>query len=154
MRSISIPVICFLLSVICLSCGNGKDRINPSDIVMNPNTASGKVNSDELPVFSFPEEEYDFGRIGQGEVVTHIFKFTNAGRSDLIISNAKASCGCTVADYPKNPVRPGQEAQISVTYDSEGRKGMQSKTVTLSANTQPATKVLTIRAEVILPEHQ
>ncbi|MBP8042442.1 MAG: DUF1573 domain-containing protein, partial [Bacteroidales bacterium] len=70
-------------------------------------------------------------------------------KSDLIISEAKATCGCTVADYPRTPIKPGAESGISVSFNSEGRKGIQHKTVTLVANTQPSTKVLTIKAEVV-----
>ena len=143
-----------LLLFFAVSCGNQSDTIKASDLVHNPNTANGPMDQDKLPVFSFQEDEYNFGKIGQGEVVTHIFKFTNTGKSELVISAAKASCGCTVADYPKNPINPGAEGEISVKYDSEGRKGIQSKTVTLTANTQPNTKVLTIKAEVYLPEQQ
>jgi hypothetical protein len=143
-----------LLLFIAVSCGNNSDKISATDLVNNPNTASGNVNSDELPAFSFQDDLYNFGRIGQGEVVTHIFKFTNSGKTDLIISAAKASCGCTVADYPKNPIKPGGAGEIPVKFDSEGKKGLVTKTVTLTANTQPNTKVLTIKAEVILPEQQ
>jgi hypothetical protein len=134
------------------SCGNQSDRINPSDVVNNPNTANGTANTDDLPVFKFNEEEWDFGRIGQGEIVEHIFKFTNVGKSDLVILDAKATCGCTVADYPKTPIKPGKEGEVSVKFDSEGKKGMNNKSVTITANTQPNTKVLTIKANVYLPE--
>jgi hypothetical protein len=136
------------------SCGNQGDQINPSDVVKNPNTANGKGNSGSLPVFKFNETEWDFGRIGQGEVVEHIFKFTNVGKSDLVISGAKASCGCTVAEYTQTPVKPGQAGEIKVTFNSEGKKGMNDKPVTVTANTQPNTVVLTIKSEVYLPEEK
>ncbi len=134
-----------------ISCGSG-DQIKTEDVVNNPNTANGVVNMDDLPVFEFETDTHDFGRIGQGEKVSFVFKFKNSGKRDLVISGQKATCGCTVADYPKNPVKPGESGQIAVSFDSEGKKGMQTKTVTLTANTQPNTKVLTIKAEVVLPE--
>jgi hypothetical protein len=147
-------IIILLLLFLAVSCGNNSGKISASDLVNNPNTANGNVDDGTLPAFSFQEEEHDFGRIGQGEVVTHIFKFTNSGKSDLVISAAKASCGCTVPEYPRNPIKPGGNGEISVKFDSEGKKGIQKKTVTITANTQPNTKVLTIKAEIYLPEQQ
>lgn len=144
LTSLSIISLAFLIS-----CGNSESQ-KASELINNPNSAEGTVNMDDLPVFSFENETHDFGRIRQGEVVSFVFKFKNTGKRDLVISGQKATCGCTVADYPHNPVKPGEEGQISVSFNSEGKKGMQTKTVTLTANTQPNTKVLTIKAEVIL----
>jgi len=139
------------LLFIMLGCNSGgKNSISSSDI-NNPNTASGNGDLSQLPQFQFVTEEHDFGKLGQGEKVSYTFKFKNIGKSNLIISDAKASCGCTVADYPKIPVKPGDESGIVVTFNTEGKKGIQNKTVTLVANTQPNTKVLTIKAEIILP---
>jgi len=138
----------FIVSLIFVSCGNNSDTIS-TDLVNNPNTASGDADLSGLPAFQFNTEEHDFGRITEGEKVSFTFKFKNSGKSDLIISDAKATCGCTVADYPKTPVKPGAESGISVTFNSEGKKGIQNKTITLVANTQPSTKVLTIKAEIV-----
>ena len=76
------------------------------------------------------------------------FKFKNIGKAPLIVSSASASCGCTVPEYSKDPVLAGQEGFIKVTFNSEGKHGMVSKTVTLLANTIPNTKVLTISADI------
>ncbi|HNX05953.1 MAG TPA: DUF1573 domain-containing protein [Bacteroidales bacterium] len=138
----------FIVSLMFFSCGNNTDTIN-SNLVNNPNTADGKTDMSGLPAFDFVTEEHDFGRITDGEKVSFTFKFKNSGKSDLIISDAKATCGCTVADYPRTPIKPGAESGISVSFNSEGRKGIQHKTVTLVANTQPSTKVLTIKAEIV-----
>jgi hypothetical protein len=69
----------------------------------------------------------------------------------MVISNVKGSCGCTVADFPKKPIRPGEENKITVRFDSEGKRGLQNKTLTVAANTQPNVKILTIKAEIIEP---
>ncbi len=132
------------------ACGNSSDNILSTDLVNNPNSANGNIDMSKLPKFEFQSEEHDFGKIQQGEKVSYVFKFKNVGKSDLIISDAKASCGCTVADYPKTPVKPGVEGEISVSFNSEGKKGIQNKTVTLLANTQPNSKVITIKAEIIV----
>lgn len=130
------------------ACTSNNNKITPESVT-NPITADGNSDMSSLPVFQFNEEEHDFGKLTQGEKVTYTFKFTNAGKSDLVISNASASCGCTVAEYPKTPVKPGATDGIEVTFNTEGKKGVQHKTITLVANTQPSTKVLTIKAEIV-----
>ena len=149
MKTISTLFACvILLLTACDSKNTGK--IQSKDI-NNPITASGSIDMSTLPVFEFKSEEHDFGKLGQGEVVSYTFKFKNTGKSDLIISEAKATCGCTVADYPKVPIKPEEESGIALTFNTEGKKGIQNKTITLVANTQPNTKVLTIKAEIIVP---
>jgi len=137
-----------------LSCGQkstDKDLL-PSDIVKNPNSADGMVDAGDMPVMKFETDFHDFGRVIQGEKVSFGFRFTNTGKSDLIISGVSTSCGCTVPDFPKAPVKPGESHKIDVKFDSEGRRGFQNKTITISSNAQPATQIVRIKAEVILPE--
>jgi hypothetical protein len=107
---------------------------------------------DELPVISFDTDEHDFGRIIQGEVVTYAFKFQNTGKSDLLIASVGTSCGCTVSKYSREPVRPGEQGTVQVTFDSEGRKGVQNKTITVLSNAQPNRYLLYIKAKVVNPE--
>ena len=128
----------------------GENKLSP-DIVENPATANGEADSSEVPKFYFEETSHHFGEITAGEKVSHVFKFKNIGGSQLVITQVSGSCGCTVPEYSKNPVPPGDEGEIKVTFDSNGKSGMESKTVTVLANTIPATKVLTISAEVIQP---
>ena len=96
----------------------------------------------------FEKDVHDFGKIVEGEKVSYSFKFKNTGKVDLIISDAKGSCGCTVPQWPKNPVAPGADGVVDVTFNSSGKSGMQNKTVTLITNAIPNTKVLTITGEV------
>lgn len=124
-----------------------------TDIINNPVSAtSDEVNTEELPDFEFEEEVFDFGTISQGEKVKHKFRFKNIGKSNLIISNATGSCGCTVPIWPREPIAPGDEAEIEVVFDSNGKSGRQHKTVTLVANTMPNTKVIAIKGEILTPE--
>ena len=124
------------------------NAVKPESI-HNPATASSNRDAEDmLPVFQFEKESYDFGSIKEGESVTYAFKFTNAGKTDLLISSASGSCGCTVADYPKEAIAPGKKGAINVTFNSKSKQGMQHKTVTLIANTIPNSKVLTITGEV------
>jgi len=97
----------------------------------------------------FEEMEHDFGKIDQGQVVEYVFKFKNTGDSPLVVSDARASCGCTIPEWTKDPVQPGGEGKINVKYNSAGKKGLIHKTVTVFANTEPKETVLNIQADVI-----
>lgn len=97
---------------------------------------------------AFENMEHDFGTIEQNTTNPYTFTFTNTGTEPLLISDAKGSCGCTVPDYPREPVMPGQQGEIQVVYSPGQQKNMQTKTVTITANTEPATTVLRIKANV------
>lgn len=120
-----------------------------SNLVMNTNTAGSSSEKKSGPNFSFTKELHDFGQLIDGEKVSYSFTFTNSGDAPLIISSAKGSCGCTVPDWPKDPIAPGGSGTIDVTFNSSGRSGKQNKKVTLTANTNPSRKVLNITSEVI-----
>ena len=107
-----------------------------------------QTDSTAAPVITFENTTYDFGSVNDGEKVSYAFKFKNTGKSPLIISNAIASCGCTVPDYPRTPIVPGGEGVISVVFDSTGKPGKQSKTITLTSNTLPPTTDLYLTGEV------
>jgi len=98
---------------------------------------------------SFDKTLHDFGTIQEGETVETIFTFTNSGKSDLIIVDARGSCGCTVPEYPKNtPIPPGESGKIRVSFDSSNKPNMQQKTVTISANTDSGRETIRIKALV------
>jgi hypothetical protein len=136
------------------SCGGDAEKTDlTTDIINNPITASDDLSEeDKLPFFEFVEEVKDFGTITQGESVSSTFRFKNVGQSNLIISSAQGSCGCTVPEWPKEPIAPGAEGKIEVTFNSTGKQGLQNKTITLVANTIPNTKVIAIKGEVLAPE--
>lgn len=143
------PVIFFL----AVSCGNNESGNDiPAKVVNNPISANGENNTDGLPAIDFQETMHDFGDVIQGEKVSYAFKFTNTGKSELVIAKVSASCGCTATDYPRNAIKPGEEGVISVTFDSENRLGFQNKSVNVMANTQPNITKLRIKAKVITPE--
>lgn len=129
-----------------------KDVVKTSlsaNLVMNEKTAESEREKPLMPNFNFEKELHDFGQLVDGEKVSYSFKFTNSGNAPLIISNAKGSCGCTVPNWSKNPIAPGESGLIDVTFDSSGRSGKQNKAITLTANTNPSRKVLNITSEVI-----
>ena len=100
----------------------------------------------------FTDLSHNFGTIQQDSKNTKIFKFKNTGTEPLIIENAVGSCGCTVPTYPKEPIKPGGVGEIEVVYSPGKQQGAQTKTVTITANTNPITTVLNISAEVEVPK--
>ena len=94
------------------------------------------------PVITFEESSKDFGDIKQGDKVAHTFKLENTGNAPLIISNVAATCGCTVPNWPKEPIAPGKTAQIKVSFNSAGKMGKQNSVVRIYSNaTEPIEKV-------------
>ena len=113
-------IVTVLITSLFTSCGSTNETDNiTTDLIDNPNTAVFKeVDKDKLPFFEFEEEVKSFGQITQGESVSTSFRFKNVGQSDLIISSAQGSCGCTVPKWPKEPIAPGKEGVIEVTFNS------------------------------------
>jgi len=149
MRKI-IAILTLCISFLISGCGNERKGNLPTDVITNPNSASGDQEN-MLPVITFEKDLHDFGKLIAGEKAVYTFKFRNTGKSDLVISQVKSSCGCTVPRYPKEPVKPGEGGELKVTFDSSGRKGMQNKAVTVVSNCQPNSTVIRIKAQVISP---
>ena len=139
------------LTYACESKSEGKEEVN-TDLINNPATAEdGERDESKVPAMEFEQKVIDFGTVSQGEKVKKRFRFKNTGSTNLIISDAKGSCGCTVPLWPKQPIRPGQEGEIEVVFDSNGKSGRQNKTVTLVANTVPNKTVIAIKGDVLVP---
>ena len=132
------------------SCGdNGNGKLS-TDLVNNPKSA--EQPSGKEAVITFDKMEHEFGKILQGEVVTYSFHFTNTGNAPLLITNVNTSCGCTVGDFPHEPIKPRQDGFIKATYDSKGHHGFQSRVLTVSSNTNPSTTTLRFKADVMTPD--
>lgn len=138
-----------LLPLLFSACGNrgASDDIDV-DLIQNPNSAEGYNGKANMPVITFDNDLHDFGRITEGESLTYSFHFTNTGKSDLVISNCSATCGCTVPDYPHKRIAPGEDGYVEVTFDSRGKMGQQYQEVTVSTNAQPSLVKLKITAQV------
>jgi len=134
-----------------LACDKAAKKVADAEAPVGEETATAAQavsNDKETAAMKFEQAEYDFGAIKEGEVVEHIFKFANTGEAPLVIQNAAGSCGCTVPEWPKEPIAPGAAADIRVKFDSRGKVGVQTKTVTIIANTDPATTTLTLKGVV------
>ena len=142
-----------LLSAIVLaSCSNTDDKKITTDLVNNPLTAEKNADQVDMPKIELSQDFFDFGEMNQKESVSTEFVIKNTGDAPLLIRSAKGSCGCTVPEWPKEPVAVGEEAVVKVTFNSGNKKGKQNKTVTLVTNAIPSTKVLTIKGTVLVPE--
>ncbi len=153
--------------VLLAACGNDKDaekRIADLEsrlAELESNGSSAPVTTPAqpeqkpegpLPSFEFAQVEHDFGVIQQGDVVEHVFSFTNNGEAPLIIQSAVGSCGCTVPTYTREPIAPGESGELTVAFDSKGKVNLQNKTVTITANTWPKKTTLRIKAMIEAPE--
>jgi len=142
------------LGLFFISCNNTENNNTtqlPSSLINNPQTSNKEAAKVGLPIMHFDFVDFDFGLIFEGEQVVHKYKFKNTGDAPLIISDVSASCGCTVPSYPNRPIAVGDEGFIEVKFDSGGRSGMQHKTLTILANTQPNRITLSFVAEVEIP---
>ncbi len=142
----------FLLSATFFACSNQEqnDKLSTDEVSVGASANSSEKGN--LPEIKFTEEVFDFGRITQGERVSHAFVFKNTGNKNLIISGASGSCGCTVPEWPKEPIKPGAEGKINVVFNSEGKSGLQEKTITIVTNCEPATRIVRIKTEIIVAE--
>jgi len=100
-------------------------------------------------IIDFDQREYDFGEITEGELVEGTFEIINKGKVDLIITNAKATCGCTVPEWPKEAIKPGESAPLKFTFNSRGRVGKQSKTISLQTNSEKVNETIRIKGTVV-----
>jgi len=139
----------FALSLVVLTTAckheSAADKISDADMkaIQEQNAIAGRIAKVE-----FDKEIHDFGTINEGQIVETNFIVKNVGDSDLMIHDAKGSCGCTVPQPPKEPIKPGDSAPIKVSFDSKGKPGEQEKTVTLTTNTANGHETFKIKANV------
>lgn len=137
-----------LLAFFFAACTSGQKGEVASDLVNNPNTADGIDTDQKVPVIVFDEDLHDFGRLSAGENISYSFRFRNTGNADLIITDCSATCGCTIASYPKERIAPGADGYVTVSFNSRGKSGQQYQEVTVMSNAQPARTKLKITARV------
>ena len=113
-----------------------------------PPAATPAAPTGPTTTMSFAETEFNFGKVVAGEKVSHTYTFTNTGEEPLIISNAKGSCGCTVPEWPREPIAVGGTGEVTVVFDSKNKKGPRNQKVTLTANTDPPQSFIYLKGEV------
>ncbi|MCS4240411.1 DUF1573 domain-containing protein [Myroides odoratus] len=135
-----------LLTMTACKKNDASSRISEDNVAKVEQDAVTKQNQGS-PKMEFAELLHDFGTIGNNEAVETEFEFTNTGNADLVIIDARATCGCTVPEYQKTPIKPGEKSKLKVRFQT-GAVGQQQKTVTLTTNTEKGEELLTIKANV------
>ncbi len=110
-----------------------------SEIIRNPASANAPTDTDDVAKMTFEKDSYNFGSIDEGEIVEYTFQFTNTGKVPLVITNARATCGCTIPSWPEEAIEPGDGGKIDVRFDSKNKRQGQSVPITITANTYPST---------------
>lgn len=152
LKNIQTLTLIAIVAIFAVSCQSGNNDVRDAarqNVENQSVQPAGQVTSVQSPTppaavpsgptttMSFTETTFDFGTVDEGEVVSHTYSFTNSGSETLVLSNAKGSCGCTVPNWPREPIAPGQTAEMTVTFNSKGKKGTRDQKVTITANTNP-----------------
>jgi len=148
MRKLSFLFVVALSTIVFVSCkdGNASAKVKASNIEVAKKRDKA-INKGAAAV-EFDKTEYDFGTVAEGQIVETTFVVKNTGKTDLVITDAKATCGCTVPVWPKEPVKVGESAEVKVKFNTTGKPNRQSKTVTLYTNTATGTELLKIFGNV------
>ncbi|HEX8561362.1 MAG TPA: DUF1573 domain-containing protein [Flavobacterium sp.] len=148
-----ICAVAMMSAILATSCkkgeiGSAAASTPGSELIKTEETKRATPVDGKYPVMTFAHSEHDFGRIKSGDKVEYVFVFENTGEADLIISDAKGSCGCTVPEFPKEAIKPGEKGEMKVSFNSAGKHGQQKKTVTVFTNTKTGEEHLTISASI------
>jgi hypothetical protein len=151
MKFLKLLPICIVLFMV--SCKN-ETKVDANGTV-TPGTSNVEQKAEEpvrpLSAIEIKADTYDFGKIKDGTVVEHVFKFKNIGKNELVLKDVKASCGCTTPTWPREPIAPGAESEIKASFNSTGKSsgsGEVMKTITITANTDPSQTFLYIKGTV------
>lgn len=139
-----------LAFILFVGCTKKTDTETAVETETASDTSKLEINTSYSNIL-FEETSYEFGKIKQGEVIAHTFIFKNDSKEPLIVSNASASCGCTIPVWPKDAINPGESGKIEVQFNSTGKSGIQNKTIAITANTMPSTTTLVLKGEVEAP---
>ena len=135
----------------CNKKENASALINDGATTSTETTANGVTETTTsqtgFPKIAFDKTTHDFGELKKGDKGEVEFEIKNEGTVDLVIIDAKASCGCTVPERPTDPIKPGSSAKMKVVFSATSA-GLQSKNVTLTTNTEAGSEVLTVKANV------
>jgi hypothetical protein len=131
-----------------LEGNKGTAATTPSVTPTAAPTAAEEKPEGPVPVIAFQKVEHDFGTIKEGEKVSYTYQLTNNGQAPLIIQSAQPSCGCTAPDWTRTPIPVGGTGFVKAEFDSNGKPGVQNKTITVTANTWPKQTTLRFKAMV------
>jgi hypothetical protein len=148
MRNIKIFIVCLIASSVFIACGNS----NATTKINKDNLEKAKNRDVEIKkgaaLISVDNSVYDFGTVNEGDIIETTFKVTNSGKTDLIITDAQVTCGCTVPVWPKEAIKPGQTEDVKVKFNTNGKSNRQQKNITLITNTESGREILTLKGMV------
>ncbi len=127
-------------------------KIAPAESAMPSGTTDPNaptLEPEQLTTLEAEHDTYDFGKIIQEDVVKHVFTIKNTGQNNLILENVKPSCGCTAIQWPREPIAPGETAEIEAQFNSRGKMGKQHKNITITYNGADRIAYLTFTGEVV-----
>ena len=133
-----------VITSIVAACNNTEPPLSTEAIY-----ASREESAKQLTSVQWIDSVRNFGKIMEGQKLAVSFRFKNTGDKPLVIISVEPACGCTVADYPKQPIKPGEEGEITGEFNSQGRPGQQHKTVTVKTNTPVGTHVVAFEVNVV-----
>ena len=152
-----VAIVSFGLGILATLAFNSLTKKSAFDKIQTKNVKVAAERDAKIslgsPIVEWDRLEHDFGTIDQGDKVETTFTLTNIGKGDLIITKAVGSCGCTVPQFPKEAVKPGEKADIKVVFNSRGKKNKTSNTVTLTTNTEKGNEIVRIKAFVNAPNN-
>lgn len=140
MKKLLVTILCLAIADITINAQNKQRK--------DPKSADQRTTQAKIGKFKFVEEIHDFGEVPEGPLVECDFVFTNVGNAPILISDAHASCGCTVPQWPKEPIMPRKTGTIHVTYNTYGHPGAIENGVTLTSNAEQSQMVLRIKGTV------
>lgn len=137
-----------LVSMLAMGACTSDNKQITSEMIHFPPSGGGEAS--DAPIISFDSLICNFGTLAIGEKFPHTFRFTNTGKSPLLITQVNPSCGCTTAkDWPQYPIAPGESGQISVEFNSTGNSGSVDKSISVLTNCIPAVVVLKLQGTVV-----
>lgn len=137
-----------IISILLFSCQQ-KENVS---ISTNETHQLSTPSSNTITKIKFDYYKFDAGEVEEGTVIEYEFPFTNVGDVPLVISNCKSSCGCVVPKCPREPIEPGRTGIFSAKFDTRAKQGKQTKSLTMTANTDPPNTVLRMHAYIIPKE--
>ncbi len=136
-----------IISLAVLSCkDNAAAKVKTSNIE-TAKARDAKMNMG-MPVIAFDKKAFDFGTINEGDKIDGSFTIFNKGKANLVITGARASCGCTVPSWPKEAIKPGDSAKLKFVFNSRGKHGKQNKSITLKTNTENVSEIIRVTGNV------
>lgn len=149
MKKITLLAAFILFAFVFTACNTNN---NATTKINKTNLEKAKTRDLEIKkgaaLVSFDVKEHNFGTVNEGDVVETTFKITNSGKTDLVIMDAKVTCGCTVPVWPKKPIKPGETENITVKFNTNGKRNRQQKDITLITNTESGREILTLKGMV------